>query len=479
MHVLVTGATGYIGGRLIPRLLEKGWDVRILVRDRRRAEQRPWSDKVEIVQGDITDQASLKEALSGVDVAYYLVHAMGGDGKFEEKEVEAARRFSKVAESRTHIIYLGGLQPESGNARAHLRSRARVGEILRADGLATEFRAGPILGSGSASFEMVRYLSERLPIQILPSWANHEIQPIGIVDVLQYLVQAAEKPPLSVVEIGADRLTFRGLLETYAKARQLRRIYLPIPFSIRSISAGWVVLITPLPLSLAFPLVDGVISSISADTNLAHEFFPSIRPMSVAEAVSRAIAKTKDHAVETSWSGALNQEPVVELSDEEGFLREKRSRVVHATPNQVFRSVTALGGEAGWPSWNWAWKVRGGLDRLAGGPGLRRGRRSSRNLYPGETLDFWRVEAMRPDQLLLLRAEMKLPGRAWLRFELAPAEGGTLLTQTALYQPRGLWGLIYWWMLMPAHAFIFGGMIGRIATTAEQNEANHVQADPT
>lgn len=471
-RVLVTGATGYVGGRLTPRLAAaSGRQVRALVRDPRRLAGRSWAKGVEVVVGDLSTGAGLAAALSGVETAYYLVHSMGGGPGFVARDREAARRFGAAARAAgvSRLIYLGGLLPPQA-ASEHLASRAEVGRLLAEAVPTTEFRAGPVVGSGSASFEMVRYLTERLPLMLAPAWIDHEVQPIAIRDVLSYLTLALERPPLGVVDIGADRLTFRRMLETYAELRGLRRIIWTVPALLPWLAARWVGAITPIPNALAVPLIQGMIQSLVADTRRAREAFPEVAPIDYRMAVRLALQRVERGEVETRWSGALGHGPTAELEDTEGLARETRSRLVKAAPEAVFRSFSGVGGDRGWPAWEWAWILRGALDRLAGGPGLRRGRRHPNELLSGEALDFWRVEDVQPPRLLRLRAEMRLPGRAWLEWEAIAEEGGTRLVQTALFAPNGLWGTAYWYGLYPFHRFIFSALVDALASRAERGE---------
>ncbi|HAZ08521.1 MAG TPA: DUF2867 domain-containing protein [Elusimicrobia bacterium] len=468
--VLVTGATGYVGGRLTPRLAAAPDRlVRALVRDPRRLAGRSWAKGVEVVRGDLSTGEGLAEALSGVETAYYLVHSMGGGPGFVARDREAARRFGAAARAAgvSRLIYLGGLLPPDA-ASEHLASRAEVGRLLAEAAPTTEFRAGPVVGSGSASFEMVRYLTERLPLMLAPAWIDHEVQPIAIRDVLSYLTLALERPPLGVVDIGADRLTFRGMVETYAELRGLRRIIWTVPALLPRLAAHWVGAVTPIPNALAVPIIQGMVQPLVADTRRAREAFPEVTPIDYRTAVRLALERVAHGEVETHWSGALGHGPTVELEDREGLARETRSRLVKATPESVFRSFSGVGGDRGWPAWEWAWILRGALDHLVGGPGLRRGRRHPDELLPGEALDFWRVEDVQPPRLLRLRAEMRLPGRAWLEWVTIPEEGGTRLVQTALFAPDGLSGTAYWYGLYPFHRFIFSAMVDALALRAER-----------
>ena len=468
MKILVTGATGYIGGRLIPRLLEAGLDIRVLVRDALRVRGRSWADRVEVVVGDALSGRGLSEALDGVDTAYYLIHSMYSQTDFEVADRTAAENFVAAASHIRHVIYLGGLVPTGGRVSKHLRSRAEVGEILKAGLPTTEFRAGPIIGSGSASFEMVRYLTERLPIMIAPKWILNEVQPVAIRDMLQYLCQALEQGPLGIIEVGAEPLTFKDMMNGYALARGYRRYILPVPVLAPGLAARWVGLVTPITNRLAVPLVRGVIRPLHADTTSARKYFPAIQPASYQQAVERALMRTEEDKIETHWSGALADGMTYEAEDWEGTFQEIRTTVSQAPPEAVFRSFTSLGGEKGWLFWEWAWRIRGFLDQLVGGPGLRRGRRDPIHLLPGEAVDFWRVVSVDAPRELRLRAEMKVPGKARLQWEAVPEGQGTRLVQTAMFTPNGLPGFLYWYALYPLHHLIFSGLVKAVARDAER-----------
>lgn len=487
MRVLITGATGYVGGRLLRRLQDRdGIEIRVLVRDGERARARGWPDRIEVFEGDLMEPDSLAPALEGVDVAYYLVHSMHGKDDFAEADRQAARNFVEAARGIRQVIYLGGILPDSGGAKPvseHLESRAEVGRILR-DGLpTTELRAGPIIGGGSASFEMVRYLTERLPAMIAPRWILNEVQPVGIRDALSYLQAALGRDDvLGVIDIGSEPLTFKGMMTEYARVRGLPRLIIPVPVLAPKLAGLWVGLVTPIPNRLALPLVEGVVRPVLGDTTRARELFPEIRPMSYRHAVELALKRTEAGEVVTRWSvsGDTN-DPEVRLVDREGVIREDRTRLVDAPQDAVFRAFSSLGGTRGWRVWGWLWSIRGLLDQMVGGPGLRRGRREPVRLYPGEALDFWRVEEYRPQQLLRLRAEMKVPGKAWLQFE-AIAEGDrTRLVQTAFFAPTGFLGWLYWYGIYPLHAVIFSDMVDALARDATEiaGEAEHTRAGHT
>jgi uncharacterized protein YbjT (DUF2867 family) len=470
VHILVTGATGYIGGRLVERLLGRGHRVRVLVRDPRRLEGRSWRARVEVVRGDLSDPESLAGVAHEVDAAFYLVHSMYAGDDFALRDREAAGNFVRAAGSLPHVVYLGGILPsEGGETRSeHLRSRSEVGRILGEHLPTTELRAGPIIGSGSASFEMVRYLTERLPAMVAPRWIRNAVRPIAVRDILAYLVGAAERgEALGPVDVGTDPLTFRDMMLGYAEVRGLRRFIVPVPVLAPRFAGLWVGLVTPIPRDIALPLVEGVVQPVVGDTTRARALFPEVEPVSYLRAVELALERIGTGAVPTRWSGALGGGDTFEYEDREGVLREVRTRRVEAPPEAVFRAFTSLGGERGWLVWNRMWWLRGILDQLVGGPGIRRGRRHPIELQPGEAVDFWRVEALEPGRFLRLRAEMRVPGRAWLQWEAVPEEGGTRLVQSALFAPEGLPGVLYWYALFLAHAFIFSDLVDAVARLAE------------
>ncbi len=477
-RVLVTGVTGYVGGRLAPRLLQAGYRVRVMARDPHRFQGRSWLGQVEVVQGDVFDPATLSAALTGVDVAYYLIHSMLGGADFHQRDLAAARRFGQAAKAAGvgRIIYLGGLGDPTSNLSAHLRSRQRTGQALREAGVpVTEFRAAIIVGAGSVSFEMIRYLTERVPLMICPRWTYTRVQPIAIRDVLDYLVTAIAVPGSAgqIVEIGgANILTYGDMMLGYARARGLRRWLVPVPVLSPRLSSYWVHWVTPIPAQIARPLIDGLRNEVIVRTPLAKALFPTIHPIGYRTAVDLALAQLRSGEVETMWSDALVSSrgdiPPVELSTREGMIVERRQRYVAASPSEVFRTFTGLGGRRGWLYATWLWRLRGALDRLVGGVGLRRGRRHPDDVRVGDAIDFWRVERVEQDQLLRLRAEMKVPGDAWLQFETSPTAGGqTLMRQTAYFVPKGLSGLLYWYALYPIHRVIFSGLIQKVALRAE------------
>ena len=477
-HILVTGVTGYVGGRLVPRLLEAGYNVRVMVRgSAERLISRPWYNQVEIVVGDVLDLASLDNAMSGIDAAYYLIHSMSGNDEFKARDIQAARNFAQAAANANikNIVYLGGLGDPDSNLSEHLRSRQETGDALRQfDVPVTEFRAGMVVGSGSLSFEMMRNLAERLPVMIAPRWVFTKTQPIAIRDVLNYLISALDTPASygRIVEIGgADVLTYAEMMVRYAKIRGLHRTVIPVPVLTPRLSSYWVHWMTPVPASVASPLIAGLRNELLVNDDSAREIFPDIEPLEFDTAVNLALARMRDGDIETLWSDALASsqgdiKPVY-LTQEQGMLIERRQKVVDADATAVFRSFTGLGGKRGWPPYNWLWRARGLLDRLVGGVGMRRGRRHPDELRQGEALDFWRVELVEPDHLLRLRAEMKLPGRGWLQFEAHRRQDGrTDLVQTAYFASKGLFGLLYWYGIYSLHGVIFSRMIDAVANRA-------------
>ncbi len=474
MRILVTGATGYVGGNLIPLLLEARHEVHALVRDPKRAADQSWSSHVTMHQGDLLNADSLA-TLPHFDAAYYLVHSMADSGAFQDAEATSAHNFANNVHT-DHCIYLGGLQPKR-DARAHLASRATVGTIL-AQGLpTTEFRAGPIIGSGSTSFEMVRYLSERLPVMVTPRWTRNLVQCIAIDDVTAYLVAALQQGPAGIVDIGGQTLSFADMLRRYAELRGLRRrLLLPTPFLAPRLAARWVGFVTPIPNRLAVPIIDGARAPLHANLAAANRIFPGIHPRGYAEAVRLALTQ-QDSLSSTPQQGAETSK--YRLADEQNHKRETRSIQVDAPAEQLFAVVAGLGGTQGWLAWNWAWQARGAVDRLLGGPGMRRTPRNTKHglIAEGETLDFWRVEAIQVPHLLRLRAEMRLPGRAWLEFHITPIDANhSRLVQTALFEPQGVPGLLYWNALYPIHRWLFHDLIRAIAKEAKTAHSTKLES---
>lgn len=484
--MLVTGATGYIGGRLVPELLDAGRRVRVLVRHPERVRDQSWATRVDVCVGDAAREDDLARALAGVDVAYYFLHSMGDATRttsFEAIEARTARAFGRQAHRAgvQRIVYLGGLLPPDvpvERLSPHLRSRAQVGEILRASGVPTvELRAAVILGSGSASFEMLRYLTERLPAMVTPRWVNNRIQPIAIRDVLRYLVAAADLQPNvnRAFDIGGPEvLTYRQMMQRYAAVAGLQpRVIVPVPVLSPRLSSHWVGLVTPVPSGIARPLVESLRHEVVCSENDIVQFVPPPHGglMGFDQAVEQALRRVRDHDVQTRWSDASTpgspSDPLPSDPDWSGgsLYSDVRERRVDADARALWEVVEGIGGDHGWYSFPLAWEVRGLLDRVVGGVGLRRGRRNPYHLRIGEPLDFWRVEALEPGQMLRLRAEMRLPGLAWL--ELSVLTEPTRYHQRALFWPRGLGGHLYWWSVAPFHGIVFGSMVRNIARAAE------------
>ncbi|MFW6042693.1 MAG: SDR family oxidoreductase [Chloroflexota bacterium] len=482
-HVLVTGATGYVGGRLIPRLLEQGYAVRVLVRgNASRLNGRPWKGDVEIATGDVLVPDTLSGVMEGIDAAYYLIHSMGsgGDNQFSKRDIQAATNFAQAAADAgvQNIIYLGGLGDPDTDLSEHLRSRQQTGAALRQfDVPVTEFRAGVIVGSGSISFEIVRNLTERLPLMIAPRWVYTKTQPVAIRDVVNYLAAALQTPVSTgkIIEIGApDVLSYADMIMTYARIRGLRRFIIRVPVLTPRLSSYWVHWITPVSANIARPLVEGLRNEAIVRDQSARTIFPDIDPLSFETAVRLALRRMEEGDIETVWSDAIasSQGDVkpVHFTQEQGLYIERRQKTVNAPPSAVYRAFSGLGGHRGWPL-NRMWQLRGSLDRLIGGVGMRRRRRHPDLLRQGEALDFWRVELVQPDRLLRLRAEMKLPGEGWLQFEAIPrADGKTDLVQTSYFASRGLLGLLYWYGTYPLHGLVFSRMINAIAHRATELE---------
>ncbi len=484
---LVTGATGYIGGRLVPELLDAGHDVRVLVRDETKARAHAWAKGVEIAVGDATDADDVRSTLDGVDVAYYLLHSIGTGGDFADTERRVASTFADAAADAGvgRIVYLGGMVPEDEKLSEHLWSREQVGDILLASGVPTAvLQAGVVIGSGSASFEMLRYLTERLPVMVTPRWVHSRIQPIAVRDVLRYLVGCADLPDdvNRRFDIGGpDVLTYLEMMQGYATVARLpRRRVLPVPLLSPWLSSHWVGLITPVPAALARPLVESLRNTVVAGDHDIALYVPDPPDglIGYERSVELALTKIRNLDVPTRWSSASTpgapSEPLPSDPDWAGgsLYEDARTREVDASPTALWSVIEGIGGRNGWYSWGLAWWVRGLLDRLVGGPGLRRGRRNDRELVVGDTLDFWRVEATDDETFLRLRAEMKVPGLAWLELQVGSTEGGTTtFHHRALFHPHGLLGHLYWWSVLPFHGIVFGGMQRNIAKAAEALDA--------
>jgi uncharacterized protein YbjT (DUF2867 family) len=488
---LVTGATGYIGGRLVPELLAAGHRVRVMTRSPERLRDHPWADRVEVVQADATDAGQVATACRGADVVYYLIHALGSGPEFEATDRRTAHVMAHAAKEAGvgRLVYLGALIPEEEELSPHLRSRTEVAEILLASGVPTVvLRAAVVLGSGSASFEMLRHLTERLPVMVTPRWVHSRIQPIAVRDVLRYLVGCATLPS-SVSRCfdigGPDVMNYAEMMQRYAAVAGLpRRRILPVPLFTPSLSSHWVGLITPVPGGIARPLVESLRNTVVCREHDIAGFVPDPPEglLGFDDAVRLALQRVRDSAVATRWASAsvpgAPSGPLPTDPDWAGgsLYVDERTRATTAEAEQVWRVVEGIGGDNGWYSFPLAWTVRGWLDRLVGGVGLRRGRRDPHRLFVGDALDFWRVEERDAGRLLRLRAEMRVPGLAWLEFHVEHGDdGATVLRQRATFAPRGLAGHLYWWAIAGFHGIVFGGMIRNLTRAAEAMRPTPVQ----
>ena len=472
--MLVTGASGYVGGRLIPALLASGeGPVRCLARTPAKLDAAPWRSEVEVVRGDIG--GGLVEALDGVDTLVYLVHSIGQGGDWARRERSDAQNVAGQANAAgvRRIVYLGGLGRDGDDLSMHLRSRHEVGRALASTGIPTiELRAGVIIGSGSASFEMLRYLVEVLPVMVTPRWVATRCQPIAIADVVTILTHSVldRDMPAGIFEVGGpDVVSYAEMMEVYARAAGLpRRRLISVPLLTPSLSSHWVGLVTPVPVPLARELVESLVNEVVVDDDRVVSQL-GIRTMGLDAAIERALAADEREDVPTTWSGADLVPFAAAATDPEWsggtVLADVRKAATPAPPDVVFATIAAIGGTKGWYCGEILWQVRGLLDKLVGGPGLRKGRK--RTIAVGDVIDFWRVEELRSQSRIRLRAEMVLPGNAWLTWDLEPAGGGTLVTQSATFRPRGLWGRAYWLGVAPFHRFVFPGMLRGIVADAE------------
>ena len=476
----IAGATGYIGGRLAPRLLEAGYPIRCLVRSARKLEGRDWTSdpRVEIRQADLADAAALTRELTGCDAAFYLVHSMmSADAEYARHDLLLAQTFATAARDAgvARIIYLGGLGETGEGLSEHLSSRREVETALASTGVpVTVLRAAMIIGSGSASFEILRYLVHRLPVMITPRWVATRCQPIAVDNVLTYLTGVLATPETTggTFDIGGSKiLPYSDIIRIMAAELGLpRRWIIPVPVLSPRLSSWWIHLVTPLSSKIARPLAEGLKNEVICRENRITGLIPQDL-LDVRQAIHSAISQVKSQLVETNWSmaGPLPGDP-----DWSGgtVFRDSREIAIHAPPSAAFRAVCRVGGSNGWYA-AWLWAIRGWLDRMAGGPGLRRGRRHPDFLRYGDALDFWRVVGLETDRSLTLRAEMKLPGEALLEFHIEPdGAGQCTLRQTALFEPRGLFGLLYWYGVLPFHGIVFRGMLAGIRRDAERLAAN-------
>ena len=474
MNILLTGATGYIGRRLINTLLEdRSINLRLFVRNKKKVDGYI-SDRVSISEGDTFDKKSLDQSLNGIDTAYYLIHSMGAKGDFEDLDRISAENFLEacIQNKVKRIIYLGGLG-EKDTASRHLRSRLETGEILssKPDHIQTIwFRAGIIIGSGSASFEIIRNLVQKIPLMITPKWVRTKTQPISIQNVIQYLALARDLTYNKnlVVDIGTEPMSFKDMLLRAAKVMDLKRRIITIPFFSPKLSSYWLILITPVQFKLARPLVEGLKSETIIQNDNAEKYFPQVRPISYEHSFKSALEEIENKQVISRWcdSSAQKQCDILGKDNIESavYIDKKSVKIGTVSKDAVFRSILTLGGKNGWLKYNWLWRVRGAIDKLLGGPGLHRGRRDPLILRIGDSLDFWKVADLKEGKRLLLTNQMKVPGKAWLEFSLEKDK----LIQTAYFLPRGLWGRIYWWSTKPFHSLIFPGMIKGIIKRAER-----------
>jgi len=465
--VLVTGATGYIGGLLIPHLLERGYRVRVLARDPERLKYRKWYQHVEVAKGDVTQSFSLLSALEGVHTAYYLVHSMSNGYGYTEVEIQSAQNFINAAEQTSvqHIIYLGGLAKPKNTESKHMSSRIQTGVTLRKGKIpVTEFRAGIIVGPGSISFEMIRYITEWFPVIVGPLWLRNTVQPIATQNVLEYLLAALEHPPSSraVYEIGGpDVMPYGETMLRYARVRGLKRILLPVPGLPIHILAWFMGLLTPVPVKIANPLIGGLAGDSVVIRDRVRRIFPDVKLLGFEEALSNSLALLHPRHLDPIWESGIAPVTVVK---HQGFFVDHRWVVVNATPEKVFQIFTSMGGKNGWPYANWLWQLRGWLDRLLGGPGLRS---FVQPLKEGDVVDYYRVETIELGHLLRLHSELKAPGDGWMEWRVESIDDVIRLSQTGYFAPRGLPGFIYWFVLGPVHKLVFAGLVKAIARKSE------------
>ena len=480
---LVTGASGYVGGRLVRDLLQDGWAVRILVRDRRKISGQPWADAVDVVEGNANNLQDLERALNGVHTAYYLLHSINAGTQFDEVEAEMAQNFADASSKCgvSQIIYLGGIANDENRSK-HLASRMNTGRILTAGKVPViELRAGIIIGSGSASFEMLRHLTHRLPVMTTPKWVSNRTQPIGIRDVLYYLRQCAVLPnPVDqIFDIGGPQvLSYADMMQKFAALSGLRKRWIiQVPVLTPKLSSLWIGFVTPVPISLAKPLVESLISEVVADPKKSIDALipkPAEGLLTVEESIGLALTRTAEHSVDTRWSDAAF--PTAPWQKAQGdpdwagemMLRDLRVSTTDVPVEFVWEQIEQIGGDNGWFGAGWLWFLRGVIDRMLGGVGLRRGRRDPEHLRLGDSVDFWRVDELAKGSMLRLYAEMILPGKAWLEFQVYEEDGKTIVRQEAQFEPRGLGGQLYWYAVLPFHVFVFPTMIRNIIKSARR-----------
>ncbi len=482
-RILVTGASGYVGGRLVRALLNEGLQVRVSVRDKKKISGQVWANEVEVSVGNATNFEEMKSALDGVHTAFYLLHSIGVGADFDELEAEMARNFAQAAEASgvKQIVYLGGIANVDKQSK-HLASRARTGKELSSTSVPVmELRAGIVIGSGSASFEMLRHLTHRLPVMTTPKWVSNRTHPIAIRDVLWYLSSAAKlKEPVSgIFDIGGPEiLSYADMMQKFAKCSGLRRRWIiKVPVLTPKLSSLWIGFVTPVPTRLARPLIGSLINETVADPNKSIDAIIPKPPeglIDVTTAINLALSRTTSNQVETRWSdAAVITAPWQKAQSDPDWAgeithRDKREVLTDAPIDCVWKSIEQIGGETGWYGADFLWWARGVLDRIVGGVGLRRGRRDPKHLRVGDGLDFWRVEAIEKEKVLRLYAEMILPGKAWLEFRIASEDGKVRITQEATFSPRGLGGQLYWYLVLPLHAFVFPTMLRNIVRSSKR-----------
>ena len=472
MKVLLTGSTGYIGRRLKEKLLEnKNIDLRLYVRNKKALSSKT-SNNIEIVEGDSFDKVKLREALKNVDVAYYLIHSLSNKN-YKDLDKISAQNFIDIAEECgvKKVVYLGGLGIKNKNTSEHLLSRLETGEVLSSNKKVQTIwiRAGVIIGSGSTSFEIIRNLTEKLPIMTTPKWVETKAQPIAVDDVISYLEQSLylEEVKNLVIDIGCEQLTYKQMMMQTAKALGLKRVIIPLPFLTIHISSYWLNLFTPVPFTVAKALIEGLKSEVIIQNENASKYFPQIHPITFINAVKRAVKEIETNQVISRWSdtsGKIWDKNHTEEIANAVFFDRKEKDISNLTKENIYNTFTSIGGDNGWFNYDFLWETRGFIDKMIGGVGLKRGRRDQNKLRIGESLDFWKVIDLKENERLLLYAQMKVPGSAWLEFKIEDNK----LIQSAYFYPKGLLGRLYWYSLIPIHYLVFNNMINSIIKKASK-----------